>query len=875
MIRILLVEDDLADQVIFERTLKQCELDVELVVCQTLAEVGEHINSGTFQMAFCDYNLPDGTALQLIDSIAVASELPVVVITSQGDIKRATESLKKGAFDFITKDQINVAGLERTIFSIERIRAENTIRKQLERKLEENYANTRAILENTVDGIWSVDRDGRVQIINSVAKWNMEHHLGKVPEVGDAFFEQLTEPYLTDWKGLYDEALKGEHVMETKPYRTPMGEFYLELSCSPIISQKMVTGVTFFARNVTKREQADRVIKEKEQNFRVVFENSDLPIMLESKADHLIVDLNEACAELHGYSREEMIGMNILDTIPPDHLEQSQINYKRFLSGELDELNSFALTKDGSSVPINISISEVVYDGKPCNLLYMQDLAVRMEVERKLEEARESAEQSAEFKARFLANMSHEIRTPMNALIGFADLLLKTDLDTAQQEYASVIKESGDDLLVIINDILDLSKLEAGKMELLNEAFSPDEEFRKIERTFKYKADDKGIELNMDVDCSPDPVLVGDSGKLVQIGNNLVSNAIKFTESGSVNVNVRTRRSSGQVMLEIEVTDTGIGIDESQLDLIFQDFTQIDSGVQRKHTGTGLGLTIVSKLIDLMGGSIDVHSAPGVGTTFGLSIPFLAGQADDLSYNSQELDRDLSGLRIVVCEDNETNILLARRVLEGMNTRVRFARNGQEGVDLVKEEEPDLVLMDIQMPGMDGFEATRRIKEFSNVPIYAMTAHVMQEQRDQMALAGMAGFIPKPFKAEDLLNNLGKVKPSQHGPAAPVTDLGMPHLERLADGDMQFVRGLFGTFLDSSAEDLAALDAAISTGDMQRIGELAHKLRSSFVVFSFDELHAMSVALEEDGATLTMASEFSEAVQQSRTMIKSKLDQLS
>lgn len=378
------------------------------------------------------------------------------------------------------------------------------------------------------------------------------------------------------------------------------------------------------------------------------------------------------------------------------------------------------------------------------------------------------AEQSEKFKQQFLANMSHEIRTPMNSVIGLTNLLIKTNLDEQQRKYLNVIKKSSENLLVIINDILDLSKIEAGKMDFEKIPFSLEDLSETLYHTLLFKADDKKLYFKINIDPSTPKTILGDPTRLNQVLINVSGNAIKFTEEGGVTVDIREINHQGNVsMIQFTVTDTGIGISEENIGKIFESFSQASSDTTRKFGGTGLGLTISKQLIELQGGNIQVKSTIGKGTSFIFTIPYQVADATQLNDGKENKDNidpaQLTGIRILLAEDNPFNQMVAVDTLGDLikDLNIEIAGNGKEAVEKVKEGNFDVVLMDIQMPEMDGFEATRSIRNLpdakAKINIMAMTANVTAEEVAKCFEVGMDAYISKPFDTQDLVNKLGKL----------------------------------------------------------------------------------------------------------------------
>lgn len=477
-------------------------------------------------------------------------------------------------------------------------------------------------------------------------------------------------------------------------------------------------------------------------------------------------------------------------------------------------------------------------------------------------EQRERAERSEDVKRRFLANMSHEIRTPMNAVTGMTSLVLETDLDEKQRSYLEKVRKSSDNLLQIINDILDFSKIEVGKMELEEIDFSIKEVVDQVKQVVKHKADEKGLELIVNIDPKVEDIVLGDPLRLNQVLINLAGNAIKFTEKGSVTMEVI--KMGDQV--KFAVMDTGIGIPPEKLRFVFDSFNQANASDTRKYGGTGLGLSISQQLVELMGGSIGIESEEGRGTTFHFEVQFKPGDkqryqerlADDMNIDGSILD----GLKIMIADDNEYNRIVARdMLLSRANVEIVEAKNGQDAIDQL-DETIDVILMDGQMPVMNGFDATRQIRSSENIklrtmPIIAFTASVMRGDLDKCRDAGMDGFIPKPFKFQDLIKGIAselKIELRHLNPetneskatakvkSGKVADLN--YLTGFCEGDREKMKKYIDIFLKSVPSIIEILDEADEANDLRTIADQIHGYKTKLIMMGMAETKELAVELE-------------------------------
>ncbi|MEO3945526.1 response regulator [Gorillibacterium sp. CAU 1737] len=523
------------------------------------------------------------------------------------------------------------------------------------------------------------------------------------------------------------------------------------------------------AHNLTKAEAQARVIRETSIDTMITFDK-----------EGIILKINPAAETMFGFKEEELLGQHIKRLVPSicqlETCRGEGTPTHKYVTGKLSELALHR--RNGDDFPAEIQIGEAFIGDEHLFAITVSDITERKKSERELIQAKEAAEIASKVKTEFLAMMSHEIRTPMNGVIGMTDLLLETELTPDQRELAEVIRKSGDALLSVINDILDFSKIESGKMELENEPFALETCVAETFDLFTAKSRKRNLDMQYYLDSKLPSFIMGDITRVRQILINLVGNAVKFTTNGSVYVIVSLLEDEeNRVKLEFVVKDTGVGIPKDKLDRLFKPFSQIDSSMTRKYGGTGLGLAICKTLIELMGGEIRVDPEAETGATFLFTIYADKVEAEQLAqleaYKaapaapvSQSPSPVLRPLRILVAEDNAVNQKLMVRILESMGHRVQLAETGKEAVEMTLSEPYDVLFMDIQMPEMDGIEATKEILRLlppgEQPRIIAMTANVLKEERERCLSAGMADFMAKPVKGpliRRLLERTGEEEP--------------------------------------------------------------------------------------------------------------------
>ncbi len=514
---------------------------------------------------------------------------------------------------------------------------------------------------------------------------------------------------------------------------------------------------------ISKKEQAQRLIEENADRLNKIIENAlDAVVLMDAKGQ--VTFWNSQAKKIFGYSENEIIGKSLLENIiPTERRKVMDKGLKKYLSHEHTQyLNiikeEIGLTKNGDKIPLEISVVANNVFNETIFTCFIRDISDRKRYESELLEAKEKAEKASKSKAEFLSTMSHEIRTPMNGLFGTIELLLSENPREDQIESLNLMKHSSHGLLVILNDILDYSKIEAGKIEFEQREFDLNQLCSRVINTYAQGADEKGINLELIYNSEKNLILLGDPVRLTQALNNIISNAIKFTNSGSVTFKVQNiQDSSESVTLHFEVEDTGVGISEENLERVFERFMQVpNKGNRTLYAGTGLGLAISKKLLMLQGSELKVTSEGGVGSTFFFDFEFKKASRQESKPTPQVSDfKDLKGLKLLLVEDNKINQIVASRFLNKWNCAITIANNGLEAVEKIQQDTYDLVLMDLQMPIMDGFEAALTIRKiegeyYQRIPIIALTADVFPEVKERVINNGMNDFMTKPFDPEKL-----------------------------------------------------------------------------------------------------------------------------
>ncbi len=743
--------------------------------------------------------------------------------------------------------------------------------KEAQQKLAEFEQRFRTALEKIGDNVWEHDMvSGKTSFSNPAGISG--YVPGKTKDHVALWWNQVPAEdrrMLIKNDQLYKEGKIDHHILEYRLINSDASERWV-LDRGVVIekdSEGKPIKIVGTHTDITERKLAEQLLQRNEEKYRGIIANMNLGL-LEVDNNEIIQFANQCFCQMSGFELNELVGC-----------KASQL----FTRGEGSEMieTKNDLRKKGVSDAYEIAMKNKrgelkwwLISGAPRyddrgNLVgsigIHLDITEQKELELELHEAREAAEQSAKTKELFLANMSHEIRTPMNAILGMSHQLNKTVLNSTQHFYLSTINKAADHLLVVINDILDISKIDAGKLSLEHIGFKPDEVIKHCMMVMNHRAEEKGLQLIKEGGEGNCPIFIGDPYRLTQVLLNLISNAVKFTEKGHVLIKCElSAELNRQQLLTVSVTDTGIGMDESYQKSLFQKFTQEETNTARKYGGTGLGMSISKQLIELMSGTITVKSKKGSGTTITISVPFKVGSVNDIPKEAGTVADTsiLKNKKILLVEDNEMNRLVANAVLEETGVIITEAENGLDAVALVKTQQFDLILMDVQMPVMDGLEATAKIRSDVNktIPIIALTANAIKGESDRCRAAGMNDFLSKPFEENDLIQMLCRWLEKDSKPAGGNDATNEKHiassmqlynlssLSKISHGNTDFIKKMINLFNEQVPKSVQEMKEALLQKNFTRLGSLAHKIKPAIDNMGITSLHQVIRDIEKNAA---------------------------
>ncbi len=686
----------------------------------------------------------------------------------------------------------------------------------------------------------------------------------------DLAWSGVAELYRADDRVVMDQKLPKLNFEEPQNRRDG-SQLWLRSNKLPLRDRTgKVTGIIGTYEDITERRQAEQALAQAEEKFRsLVLNIPDVAWTADAKGHIVFVSPN--VEKLSGYNTSEVEERGtpfFLERIHPGDLGRVRAGLEAlFTRGVFYDVECRVQRKSGEWIWVR-DRAVAVYEKNGVRYAdgLLSDITQRKHAEEDMRRAKEAAEAANLAKSQFLANMSHEIRTPMNGVIGAAGLLLDTELTPEQKQYAHLVRASGEALLGVINDILDFSKIEARKLTLETTDFDLRKTLEDAAAVLAIKASEKGLQLICEVEPGTPCLLRGDPGRVRQVLLNLLGNAVKFTAKGEVAARVKLEsQQDDAIILRFTVRDTGIGFPQGRAASLFEPFVQADASSTRRYGGSGLGLAISKQLVEMMGGEIGVESKEGKGSEFCFTAAFEKqprGGAIAITDKSKSLRSAIAPLiqpasrrggRILLAEDNRTNQQVATAILRKLGYETDVAANGMEAISALEEKDYDAVLMDCGMPGMDGYEATRRIRQGENgirnrdIPVIALTADAMTGDRDKCIQAGMNDYLAKPIEPQQLAEALQKWMSVQSGASSAVfheSDL----LSRVA-GDRQLVAEVIAGFLDDAPLQLRALKDRLEKGDASGARLQAHTLKGAAATISAERLQALCFEAQEAAAT--------------------------
>jgi PAS domain S-box-containing protein len=739
-----------------------------------------------------------------------------------------------------------------------------------------------SILESIGDGVVVADETGRLLFFNPSAERILGVGLTDTPmshwaERYGVFYPDTITPF--PWRDMpLSRAIRGEESNQVELFirneKVPEGRFISVTGRPRRDADGSLRGGVVVVRDITRGKHNELQLL---KLSRAVEQAADAIFITDR--DGIIEYVNPAFERMTGFHIDEVVGqtLRLVKSDCHDDLFFRSL-WETILSGQTFRADLTNRKKNGELFYVDATITPLK-DGTGEISHFVatwRDVTARKQAEEEAQRARRAAEKANQAKSEFLANVSHEVRTPLGGILGMTELALETELTAVQREYLEMVRSSTNVLLGVINDLLDFSKIEAGKLALDPQEFALRASLAEVIKPLALRAHDKGLDLTCQVAANVPDHLVGDWSRLRQVLYNLVGNAIKFTEQGEILVSCQlsvvgkdtvessslTTDNRQQTTLLFAVKDTGIGIPSDKQEAIFDPFVQVDGSMSRKYGGTGLGLAICRRLLGMMGGRLWVESTPGQGSTFHFLVTLPRGPSEAApapAATPEALPHAAPAVRplhLLVAEDNPVNQALLLNLLTKQGHSVELTANGREAVQAVCRQPFDAVLMDVQMPEMDGLEATQRIRAAEadtgrRLPIIALTAHAMQGDRERCLSAGMDAYLAKPIDLRSLnqaLAELTGVVPRVNGsvecPARPTPILDRATALRYVNGDEHLLASVTAVFLAELPGWRTQLKAARAQGDVQRLQRVAHTLTSALSALGALETHAAALRLE-------------------------------
>lgn len=849
--KILLIEDNPGDVRLVEILLEESDFyEYEIINKTTLEEGLEALEKDDFSAVLLDLTLPDSRGFETLEQLIEAKpDVNVIVMTGFAAKEIGIRAVQVGAQDFLIKGEFDSEQLAKTLrYSIER----NSVLQRLEEA--QRIAHI---------GNWEYDMITEKFYLSDEVYRIFGYSVKEIVMDRATFIKHI---HKDDYKKIRNSiCLNSVNQTLKLDYRIINNHNeirHVSVQSRPINNRKNnVTRIYGIIQDITDRKSAELELLKSQKRYQSIFSQSKDAIYFSD--GKFLVDFNDAAVQLLRYSKEE------LKTIPIESLYKNIDDHSRFnsLMEKLSFVKDFEvelLRKDGTTKHCLLTSSVVQTDDFSGYHGIIRDITVRRQTE-ELRKAKEIAERSTQMKEMFLANVSHEMRTPMNGILGLTNILLRTPLNKEQSNYLASIKESSQHLLGIINDILEISSLKEEKINLAEKEINLPELIRNLVNIINFKIEEKNLTLEVDIAENVDKIILGDSLRLQQILTNLVGNSVKFTEEGFVKIAVnKIREKAGIVYLEFKISDSGIGISQDKIEIIFETFTRVFDTKKNTFGGTGLGLAITKQLVQLHGGEIYVESKLGEGSTFTCEIPFKKAQAKlDTTIIKEEEKFSLNikrDVQILLVEDHKLNQIVAQKTLEKefANVVVTIAENGQVAIDKLRDNDYDLILMDLQMPVMDGYEATKYIREQmpekkAKTIIFAMTAHAHVAQDEKFKEYGMNDCVLKPFEPKQLFskiayyinqNNILPKNENMYNNTLPKVEIDLSYMDLMADGDKDMKKVMLELLFEEPIQDIQSMYEMVRNNDYDAIKKVSHKMKSTLAFVGNNKLTETNKKIE-------------------------------
>ncbi len=728
--------------------------------------------------------------------------------------------------------------------------------QKIQKNLEEKNALTNLILNTMAEAVVVIDSKGEFVLFNEAAK----QIVGKgAADLDPKEWSKYYGSYYLDKETLIPiedlplmHALNGREVHNFESYiknNERKDGIYVKYNSRPLRDKDdNIVGALLVTTNINDQKEYENRLRASEEKFRAMSDASPLGIFVTDQ-EGACEYTNAEYEKISGLTFHEALGEGWAKAIHEEDRERvfkgwfDAVKNKEMFSTEMryKQKNGRVVWSKVKASAMTVQDDIIGYVGT------VEDITDSKKNHEALLQAKEQAEKASKAKEDFLSTMSHEIRTPLNAVIGMAHLLQDESPQEHQIENLNALRFSADNLLVLINDILDYNKIESGKVTFEKVDVDLKKLITRIRQSLSLKAEEKNIRFNAIFDTDIPDVVLTDPVRLNQIMTNLVSNAIKFTEKGFVKIEVLLESDDDKsAIISFAVKDSGIGIEKDQQAYVFDRFTQAEKATTRKYGGTGLGLAITRKLVELQGGKMQLTSEPGKGSEFSFTLQFEKGKSGALLDSSTEQEvfpTSLAGTKVLIVEDNQINQVVATKFLKKWNMSVDIANDGKEALEKLTKSAFDLVLMDLQMPVMDGFEATQEIKKDSklkDLPIIALTASALSEERENVFRAGMDDFLTKPLNPQELYTKIARVVDKEHirinVPEIKAKEnqqlFNTETVETLAEGDDEFLKSMFESYLVELDRLLVTYKDIVKKEDIELYRAMKHKLSASIDLFS-------------------------------------------